>query len=1159
MSEKPPKSDSGTVPLGGSHPSEDDSDSLHKINLPSSSTENIDQGTDCIENQSSEEGSKPISYTYPLKEEQQRQDNQHEERTEPIVVDGQTLNIDDREPIPFPAPEEEGKVQKTVQTEGNNAKDPDRPTIAGYEVLGELGRGGMGVVYKARQVGLNRLVALKMVLAGSHASKKDRARFQLEAEAVARLHHPNIIQIYEVGEQGGYPFISFEYVDGGSLASRLRGTPLPEKQAALLVEIVARAVHAAHQRDIIHRDLKPANILLLISEDPKSDAGASGTAQLSEDQHSLTSVMPKVSDFGLAKNLQLDSGQTGSGDVMGTPSYMAPEQAAGKINELGPAVDIYALGAILYELLVGKPPFRGESAWETIREVINNEPVSPRRIRPSVSRDLETICLKCLHKEPDRRYATAIDFAEDLRRFRNGENIKARPVGSVERVIKWSKRNPTIASLVVTVLLLAIGSGLALTGLWLRADHQRKQAEIQKEEAERQKEEANFQRNEAIKHKERAQQAQKQTKRAYLQSQLQSYAAHMQEAQTAYREGDFQRAHEVLNSLIPAKNEDNDLRGFEWRLLKHLCSDQRSTSQHARLISDVAFTRDAKRMATASFDKTVRIWDLRTGTEIAKLDEHTEPIRTIAFSPDGTLLASGSEDRTIRIWDAIKGKRLAVLKGHEDQVTSLAFHPEGTELISGSDDGVVYHWNVSEKKAIQHFQAHDYGVTCVAFDHKGSTIATGGLDKAIYLWSTMSGKRLQSFTEHEGAIVSLAFDDNGKWLASAGTDRAVRLWDLQTNQQNWRFSLNAQPEKILFDQRGRTLAMLSQDGQLQAWNILTRRELELNRQSTPLLGLAFHPDGRLLESIEFSFRSSLPKSMPIDEGHSDAVLAIDLSPDGQLLASAGQDHRVILWNVEDLERTHLLLKHSEPVHCVAFSNDGKQLASAGRDGIIRIWNPNSGELLQSLHGTKRWIHTVAFIRDGTELLSAGEDHVVTRWNLTTGKVLSQYQKHQQAITSLVVPPDAKKIISVDKGGIVHIWDRLTGDTLQKFQAHQGRVLDVCLDAKCNRMVTAGWDQTIKLWNLEDQSEEQIFHGHAYRVHAVTFSADERRLVSTGEDKTIKIWDVQSGRELLTLKQHELGVTDIACADTGELLISSGRDGRILLWPAPKANSSQHQQ
>ncbi len=303
------------------------------------------------------------------------------------------------------------------------------PVMSGYEILGELGRGGMGVVYQARQVGLNRLVALKMVLSGSHAGAEDLARFRTEAEALARLKHPNIVQIYEVGAHDGRAFFSMEFCEGGALNRRLNGTPQPPAEAARLAEALARAVQAAHEHNVIHRDLKPANVLLA-----SADAGRAAEKPDADDAPPpLAGIVLKITDFGLAKKLD-EAGQTHTGEVMGTPSYMAPEQAEGQRGKIGPAADIYALGAILYEMLTGRPPFKGPTTLDTIMQVVNVDPVPPRLFNQRVDRDLEAICLKCLEKDPNRRYATARDLAEELARYGRGEPISTRSYNVLDRL-----------------------------------------------------------------------------------------------------------------------------------------------------------------------------------------------------------------------------------------------------------------------------------------------------------------------------------------------------------------------------------------------------------------------------------------------------------------------------------------------------------------------------------------------------------------------------------------------------------------------------------------------------------------------------------------------------------------------------------------------------
>jgi eukaryotic-like serine/threonine-protein kinase len=426
------------------------------------------------------------------------------------------------------------------------------PTVPGYDILNELGRGGMGVVYQARQQGLNRLVALKMILAGGHQSAHDLERFRREAQAAAMLQHPNIVQIHEAGGHDGLPYLCLEFCAGGSLAAQLDGTPWPAQRAAALVEIVARAVQEAHTRGILHRDLKPANILLQKPDDDKHGL-------------SIPELCPKITDFGLAKRLNDATGQTQTGSIVGTPSYMAPEQAEGKRGEVGIPADVYGLGAVLYELVTGRPPFKAATPLYTVLQVVSDEPAPPRLLQPRTPRDLETICLKCLQKEPHRRYASAAELAEDLHRFQAGEPILARPVGRSERLWRWCRRNPLTAGLVASLAVVLAGAFLSITLLWLQAQQQRDLAQNQSEAASQARQQAE---NYLTVANANFKLAQHQRDLARNQSEAASQARQQAEKYLTVANANFKLAHKAVDDAVTGIAEDPRLQEADFHELR---------------------------------------------------------------------------------------------------------------------------------------------------------------------------------------------------------------------------------------------------------------------------------------------------------------------------------------------------------------------------------------------------------------------------------------------------------------------------------------------------------------------------------------------------------------------------------------------------------------
>jgi serine/threonine protein kinase len=615
-----------------------------------------------------------------------------------------------------------------------------RPFPPGYELLAELGRGGMGVVYKARHTKLNRTVALKMVLAGGHAGKDELARFLTEAEAVARLDHPNIVPLYEFGEHAGLPFFTLEFVAGGTLATRLAGARLAPREAARVVALIARAMHCAHQAGIVHRDLKPANVLL----------AKDGT--------------PKVADFGLARRVEVGPGLTATGAVLGTPSYMAPEQADGKGKEAGPAADVYALGAILYECLTGRPPFKAATHLDTLMQVVSAEPVPPRQIRPKVPRDLDTICLKCLEKDPAKRYPTALALAADLRRHLDHEPIRARRTGVWERTAKFVRRQPVLATLLVLVSLGVI-LGMAQTiytswrfGQLMDPKNHMPPAPVSGNAAPAVQPPAV-----------RPPPSQTKTIRHVLPASGQRLwcVAFSPDGKTLAAAGDEGAVRLWASPLNTVPTFVPPLKGHDDSILA------------------LAFAPDGTTFATGSADRTVKVWETAARREKHTLSGHRRRVLAVAFSPNGKSLASAGDDEVIKLWDAATGAPLRDLRGHTDSVNGLAFAPGGKALASAGHDGAVLLWDPTAGKVRHTLRGHAGPVRAVAFSSDGKTLATGGADGGVQLWDAETGAKLDRLDSGARAprVAGLAFGPGGRLLAAA-RENDVRVWEVETRKSS---------------------------------------------------------------------------------------------------------------------------------------------------------------------------------------------------------------------------------------------------------------------------------------------------------------------------------------------------------------------------------------
>lgn len=1004
---------------------------------------------------------------------------------------GRKLPRDSRAAI-CPACELAGALTVVPGAECAEAVPGSAKRLGDYELLEELARGGMGIVYRARQVSLSRVVAVKMILSQEHASPQFVQRFRTEAEAAAKLQHSNIVAIHEVGEHEGRHFFSMEYVEGLNLQNLAQGKPLPARRAAAYVETIARAIHYAHQHGILHRDLKPSNVLI------------------------DSSNQPKITDFGLAKVLTSDTELTISGQVLGTPHYLPPEQAAGKRGRVGPWSDIYGLGAILYYLLTGRPPFQADDLAEVLNQVLYQEPVPPRLLNGSVPKDLETICLKCLEKEPDRRYGSAQAVAEDLGRYLRGDTILARPVNAPERAWRWCQRKPALAA-ALTACVVALVVGVAgIYWQWRRA------------EAEG------------------------------LIARRSLYGSDMMLAQQALAEDNFGRVEQLLRKHDPlwSGKPAEDLRGWEWSWLRNqIKSDESFTlGSHSNTVTYLTFSADGQWLASVShyeFGNDVKVWDMQKRRCAATLPlNRTQALNTIVFSPhDHSLLVASPSCLTM--YQPPDWRERAPGLSISNWFRALAFSDDGRLLVAleGNTPSLVRVMNARN------------------FDTMGSWLAVSG--RTLVVSPDARYAAVQSLQEAEIVVYELATGAHVATLPGPGS---------QYRQGDLRFSPDSRILASVVYSRADEIEKRVEFWSVPNFTLIKRLQQTGSHFSSvafsPDCRFAYLASGNQTITV-YDVATWAP--VHTFQGHRDEIWCVALSPDGRWVASGGRDQTIRFWSTAiPIEApTHWSLPTA--TREVYLADDGRRLATVMANDVIHVWAISNFQALAEwpisftnrVGPSHRQCTQVALAPGGARLAVAGEPQPgqnghsasLAAWELPEGRESPEYRGLRTWPAGLAFSADGKRLAAAGSfgEGQAVIWDSHTGQHLYSLTNIPGRSgllkfspRGTWLAARLDKEST--WGFQVGLWRPSRSTRERTLTKPWHRITDMAFSPDEQFLATAGEDASVCIWAVATGRRIADLKGQLNCFTAVAWSPSGDRLLGGGEDGTITIW-----DTTSHQQ
>jgi WD40 repeat protein/serine/threonine protein kinase len=970
-----------------------------------------------------------------------------------------------------------------------------------YFLEKEIAHGGMGVVYRARQMSLDRTVAIKLLLLGRYSSAESIERFRREAQAIGALRHSGIVTVHEVGEHEGQHYIAMEYVDGPTLSELLRGGPLTPQRAAEIVRDVARAVHYAHERGVLHRDIKPSNVLL----------DSSGRA--------------RITDFGLAKKLDGSTDLTVTGQMVGTPNYLSPEQAAGRNAEIGPASDIYAIGALLYELLTGRPPFMANSLQETLLRIRDAEPISPRAQNPAVDREIETICLKCLEKEPQRRYVSADALAQELERWLRREPIQARPCSTWMRVRKWTLRQPRLAALLLISIVAIVAFVVGQTIMTLRLNK------------------AN-------------------TRLSTSLSELRWRAV-----DDADRAGNVDEAIAWLSFFL--RQNPNDSTAVA-RLLSLLSSHNFPVLLHPPLPHEAAvlaidFSRDGERLASAS-GATARVWNVQTG-QLEVDAAHPAPVTNAILVGESDLrLLTLSAEPKARLWDVSKPSLHPVSATNagpriikEIGLGRVDERLVGRKLLPTRDRRLIAMTVQSNVVGVLNAEAGTWvspplilsdEIYRIAFSEDGRLLATA-TQSGIQLWDVPSSRALFPSRPWNGWPADLRFSEDGRRLACSS---GGKMWVVNTATGDCEPEFDSSDLTIAFVDNSETLVTGGQNPK--EFNFRTGRDCGSAFGGQLRVDWLRHASlSALLFSSKNSDRRSLldpstgfPRMEPFF--HGGWILDAKLHPNGKLGATASQDRTVRIWSVEMGGIEPTTLQVGGEVHEARWSPSGEKILSAtirDKDAELRLWDGRSGSALTLPLSSGDVVYSAAWAPDGKSFATASQDFTARIWSGDTGEAVSPALRHDDVVTHCNFSSDGKLLATAGDDRVVRLWDGHTGAAIGARLAHSHAPLHTDFSKDSRRLVTAAQDGTVRVWAVPDGKLLLGPLHHDGTCWSAYFSPDDRLIVSASSDGTARLWDATTGQPKLPPFRHEGPVFSACFSPDGRAIATSTESGIARVW------------